>query len=154
MPAIAKLLQSESDLVGRFVALLQQEQDALKAGETAALPELAVKKSELAERLNERGEQRNLLLQSAGLTADGEGMRAWLAQSGDNRLAAQAWEKLLNLAAEARELNRLNGQLITLRLSVTNRALETLTQHPQDATLYGKNGQTSSLTGSKIIDAA
>jgi flagella synthesis protein FlgN len=154
MPAISKLLQSESDLVGRFIALLQQEQDALKVGGTSALPTLAAKKSELAERLNELSEQRNLLLKTAGLTVDGEGMRSWLAQSKDDRFAAAAWEKLLKLAAEAKELNRLNGQLITLRLSATNRALETLTQQPQDAALYGKNGQTSSLTGSKIIDAA
>lgn len=154
MSAISKLLQSESDLVGRFVALLQDEQDALKTGETAPLTKLAARKSELAERLNELGEQRNLLLQAAGLTVDVEGMRSWLAQSSDNRLAAAAWEKLLKLAAEARELNRLNGQLITLRLSATNRALATLIQQPQGAALYGKDGQTSSLTGSKIIDAA
>jgi len=88
------------------------------------------------------------------LTADREGMRIWLAQNDDNRLAASAWEKLLDLASQARELNRLNGQLIALRLGATNRALETLTQQPAHPTLYGKNGQASSLTGSKIIDAA
>lgn len=154
MPALAELLAAEVKLVESFIACLAAEQQALKAGDIEALTAVNTRKPGLAEQLNRLEDERNAFLQEAGLSGDRAGLSAWLARNPHDRTAGQSWERLLNLAAEARDLNNLNGQLIAIRLQTTNQALAALTQQTQRSTLYGPDGQTTLRTGSRIIDAA
>lgn len=152
LEAVAALLHDEVLGVERFVQLLQSEQGMLQAAATDELGLIASEKAALAERLARLGAARNQLLSQAGFGIDREGLNAWAARAGDQ--AAAVCARLLALAADARELNRLNGQLIALRLNNTQAALAALTPEHQRNTLYGRDGQTSARTGYRIIDSA
>lgn len=153
MSQLPALLTNEVELVVRFIDALKSEQQALRAGKVEALQGVAEEKAQLAEQLNAVGALRNQVLAAAGLPADRPGMRAWLARHPKDRKTGEAWTQLVKLAGEAKELTRLNGQLLAIHLQATQQALATLTQQAHGSTLYGPNGQTSQFTGSRIIDA-
>lgn len=151
---IAALLGAEADAVDQFIRVLLAEQDALTRGDVDALAAVTTQKNELAERLNGMDKERNAVIQRAGYSGDRQGMRSWLAANRQDRAAAQAWVRLMKAATEARELNRLNGEIIVMRLQATSQALATLNHQAKRSALYGPDGQTAQLTGSRIIDAA
>lgn len=153
MSQLPTLLSHEVELVVRFIDALKSEQLALRAGKVDELQGVEENKSELAEQLNAVGAQRNEILAAAGLPPDRPGMRAWLVRHPKDRKTGEAWSRLVKLAGEAKELTRLNGQLLAIHLQATQQALATLTQQAQGSTLYGPNGQTSQFTGSRIIDS-
>lgn len=68
--------------------------------------------------------QRNVLLAGQGLAGDRPGVEAWCAGHPEKKVVAAAWAGILELAREAKELNRLNGELIALRMQHNARALE------------------------------
>lgn len=143
------LLEQEIHLVASFVALLTEEQAALKAADTTPLDRLASQKARLAEELNGMDSRRAQWLSTTG----SPDMADWLAHHPDAQISAGHWHRLRTLASEAKALNRLNGQLIQLHLQRTQEALSAL--HPaQSASLYGKNGLSAFSSGSRIIDAA
>lgn len=151
---LAAMLANEADVVERFVQLLQQEQAALKDGQTDALPVLADAKAPLTVELNELAVRRNQFLVSQGLQADKAGVESLLQQHPSSPLAS-GWERMRAAVSAARELNELNGQLINMRLQYTQQALHTLmASQRQTEQFYGKNGQPSQFTGRRIIDAA
>lgn len=154
MPVLADLLTRELELVRAFIASLTQEQEALKRGETDAVAAIALKKNQLIEQLNGVEKDRNTFLQQAGYPGDSNGMKSWLAANGNDRTAAEGWAKLMDLAAQARRINDLNGRLIAMRLQAANQALGILTEQSQRSSLYGRDGFTTPRTGSRIIDAA
>lgn len=154
MGTLAELFLREAGLVEEFIAVLKEEQEALKRGDVSVLAAINARKSSLVAGLNEAEGGRNAILKPAGCSADRAGMRAWLAKNPSDRAAVREWGKLMKLAAEAKEINRLNGQLIALRLQATNQALSALARRSQRSALYGPDGQTAQLTGSRIIDAA
>lgn len=154
MSVLADLLTRELELVRAFIASLTQEQEALKRGETDAVAAIALKKNQLIEQLNAVEKDRNIFLQQTGYPGDPNGMKSWLAANGNDRTAAEGWAKLMDLAAQARRINDLNGRLIAMRLQAANQALGILTEQSQRSSLYGRDGFTTPRTGSRIIDAA
>lgn len=150
---LLQILVDESRSIQRFVDLLNLEQIALKSGETDSLPDFADQKSQLAATLNNLAEQRDVLLSSQGFGADRKGFDAWRAKHSKEQTIADTWSGILKLAMEARELNRLNGELIRLRLSATAKALQALQAGKNSLDLYGPDGQSTS-TGQRRIDHA
>lgn len=154
MTELERLLEDESALLCGFIEILAQEQEALKRGDIDPLPELNARKTELVEKLNGCEAARNQQLAGAGHTPDRSGMNSWLAGLQDHTVTATRWERFLELAAEARRLNDLNGQLIALRLQATSDAISTLTAQARSTSLYGPDGQQTPSTGRRVIDAA
>lgn len=150
MNDIAYLLGQESSALESLIAALQEEQGLLKAGLADALAPVVERKNRHLESLARLGRRRNELLTAAGLAADRAGVADWAAKTGRKDLA----DGFLALADEARELNRLNGQLIALRLQHTQAALETLAPPRPGQGLYGRSGKTSFATGYRLIDSA
>lgn len=154
MTALERLLEDENALLRNFVEVLAQEQEALKLGDIDPLPELNARKAELVAKLDDCEAARNRQLNAAGHAPDRSGMDSWLAGPQANALTAKKWEQFLELAAEARRLNDLNGQLIALRLQATSDAIDTLTARARSTSLYGPDGQQAPSTGRRVIDAA
>ncbi len=154
MPSLAEVIAAEAGVVTAFVALLKEEQEVLTAGNADALPGIAERKTATAQQLTPLAAARNAELSRQGLAADRAGMEAWLASHPGDRTVKQSWEKLQALTAEAKELNRLNGELIRLRMQHNTQLLETLlaATHRQD--LYGADGQAAQATSRRIIDSA
>lgn len=136
-------LNEEEKLIQQFVELLSVEQSALSAGKTDDLSGISERKSGLAVELERLAEVRNNALSAAGLPTDSEGMAAWCAQFPDEQAVTNLWTRILDLAREARELNRLNGDLIQLRMNATASALESLRAGKTSLDLYGPDGQSA-----------
>lgn len=152
--AVAAIIEREIELVSRFVAVLNEEQDALKRGDVAALPELISRKTPLVDQLNAiEGERLGALNLPAATTERGV-MEDWLARNSNDTVAAANWIKLLNFAREAKSLHELNAQLVDMHLRQTSETLSILTYQPEKSVLYGSSGQTMPTTGSRIVDSA
>ena len=146
-------LTVEVEAVLQFVDILKREQAALGQGVTEELPVFAEQKSTLAVRLNNLATQRNAALAAQGLNADRSGVEAWCAKHPNEKNAKAIWDRILLLAGEAKELNRLNGELIQMRMQYNAKALEALMGGNKSLDLYGPDGQSTTPNNSRINDA-
>lgn len=144
------VVATEAATIARFVELLATEQTALTQGNTDDLTRIAAEKEPLVDNLQRLGRRRSDLLAALNLPSDRSGMAAWAAGNPD---ASSAWEETLALAARARDLNRLNGELIQMRLQYNSRVLEILQRNTAALDLYGPDGKTSGPGGRRIDDA-
>lgn len=154
MTPLTGVLTREIDQVSRFVLLLKMEQEVLKSGQPDDLAKINEEKVKLVEQLNQLGTERTQSICELGPVADQASMASWLAQRPQEKQSAVLWDRLIQIAREAKELHDLNGQLTGMHLRRTNDALAVLTERHQEKTLYGSNGQSSHLTGSRIVDSA
>lgn len=152
MSPVAAVIAREIELVSRFVAVLLQEQEILKAGQTMQLPALGDEKNQLTAQINALDAQRAELTGCA--TGDRVAMENWLAAHPGDRDATVNWKNLLKSAGEAKTLHQLNSSLVDLYLRQTTEALAILTQKQEHSTLYGASGQSLPSSGSRIVDSA
>ena len=149
MDQLAFAIGQEEAELKLFIAALEEEQGALKSGNTDLLERIVLNKNKHIEALARLGHRRNALLKAAQFAEDREGLTQWAGACGKNELLAG----FLHFADEAKELNRLNGQLIAIRLTSTQSALAALTPHRAAGQgLYGPRGQTKFSTGYRLID--
>lgn len=137
-----------------FVAALQQEQQALVAGDIDRLVSVVKEKADLATRLNRFAEQRQQLLTAAGLPNDRTGIESWLTDQTLSPSDRSAWKSLFALTSEARTLNESNGKLIAMRMQHNQQALNVLLEAANQATLYGPDGQTKQVGGGRLFGMA
>jgi flagella synthesis protein FlgN len=148
-----KTVAEEAEFIERFVRLLEEEKTLLSEGRTEALAEAIEKKEELAAKLNALSRQRGDYLADHGFSPDRAGVESWSAAHPEQKEAIAAWGRTLLLAAQAKELNRVNGQLIRLRLQHTGEALKVLLREEGRLDLYGPDGRTAGLGDQRINDA-
>jgi flagella synthesis protein FlgN len=154
MTALAGIIAAEADVVSAFVLLLKEEQEALKLGNAELLPEIVERKTATVGKLAPISTARNAALAASGLAADRAGIEAWLLQQPNDKAVRQHWGQLQLLAAEAKELNRVNGELIRLRMHNNAEALEALLAKANRQDLYSADGQATSAAPRRIIDSA
>lgn len=147
-------LSEELAALRGFVAILQQEQQALVAGEIDRLMPLVKEKTDLAARLGQFAELRSRMLAAASLSPDRTGMERWLARLAPADSAHAAWKSLLALTAEAQALNESNGKLIAMRMQHNQQALNVLLAAANQSALYGPDGQTKPAGGGRLFGAA
>ena len=146
-------IAEEVKTVQQFADLLKLEQTSLSAGNTDDLLVFAEQKSQLAIDLGRLAAQRNLSLAAQGFAADRPGVEAWCAKHPSEKTASDTWSRILVLAREARELNRLNGELIQLRMQFNAKALEALQGGKNSLDLYGPDGQATTSGRPRINQA-
>lgn len=149
---LRQAIGAEAKLIEQFVGVLQREQAALSEGAADDLLALTDQKNELARQLNQLSTLRAALLVTCGFSTDRQGVEAWCAQA-DSPEATEVWHAVLALAAEARELNRVNGELIQLRMQFNAQALEALRGAKSSLELYGPDGQSTKSGNRRINDA-
>lgn len=148
-----KIVADEADSIERFVGLLEEEKALLTENRAEALAAVIEQKEELAAKLNTLSRQRGEYLAGNGFSSDRAGMESWLAGHSGQKKAIAAWDRTLSLAAQAKELNRVNGQLIDLRLRHTGEALEVLLRKESRLDLYGPDGRATVPGDQRINDA-
>ncbi|MDR1647189.1 MAG: flagellar protein FlgN [Zoogloeaceae bacterium] len=148
----ARTLAAEILAVQEFVALLKEEKEVLSGSRLEALDRIVAEKSRLAGKLEAIGKQRQAWLLHAGIEEKNDAIEQWLASLGDPRLL-QGWKKLHALAQEAKALNELNGQCITLLAHNNQQLLDTLTGRAGKGIFYGPDGRTSGTGSFRIVDA-
>ena len=147
-------LKHELAALGAFTAVLQQEQQALVAGDIDKLIPIVEEKTGLAANLNRFAEERQRSIIAAGLPNDRKGLEAWLAGQPLTAQDHAEWKKLLALTGEAQALNDSNGKLIAMRIQHNQQALNVLLTAANQTTLYGPDGQTKSSGGGHLFGKA
>jgi flagella synthesis protein FlgN len=153
-PTPSQLLNSEFAALRDFVKILQQEQQALVAGEIDRLMPFVTEKTRLAASLGEFADQRSRLLDAASLPANKQGMEKWLAQLPATDPSRKIWAALVKLSAEAQALNESNGKVIAMLLQHNQQSLNVLLAAANQASLYGPDGQTKPKGGGRLFGAA
>jgi len=153
MSNVVALLNRESELLGEFILLLENEQDALKQGLTGSLPALAEQKKQTIDALNSldtelRQNVWNIATDAKTAVSD------WAISQDERNQASPLWHSLLEKARRAKQLNALNAQLVDMHLRNTRELLSSLIPAADAGPLYGSNGQANGNTGSRIIDSA
>lgn len=139
-------LNAELGAVRAFVALLQQEQNLLTENQTEPLLALAEQKSLQTVHLNQLAESRISLLEQLLPDLSNAAIESWLAANSAKGYAN--WQDIRELAKQARQLNRINGEVIQMKMRHNQQTLVTLTQAVHKADLYGPDGQRSFTPGS------
>lgn len=145
-------LSEEITLLNSLTGLMKQEQGFLVSADTDGLNSLMQQKSLWIEQMAKLAAQRHQALAGAGFAAADSGMQAWLDSSADSAAAA-SWQQLLDLARDAKELNRLNGMLINKQMS-HNQALIDAMRVPAGAAetgFYGPSGQATVTTATRKL---
>jgi flagella synthesis protein FlgN len=150
---LLRAVNAEMEVVQNFVDLLGLEQAALAAGDTDQLPALIEQKNQSATQLGILAKERNGILATQGYAADRAGIEAWCEKHPRQTAVAEAWKKTIALSSEARELNNINGKLITLRMQYNAKALEALRGGSNSLDLYGPDGQSTPVGRMRINDA-
>jgi flagella synthesis protein FlgN len=136
-------LTREYEVTHALLALLRQEQASLVEVDINSVTDLLNEKSLLVAQATDFAVARHHALAAAGFEASETGMQAWIATQEPQSEAAQSWKKLINLAREAKEINRTNGLLINQQLVRNEAALNVLRGGEPNSNVYGPNGQTS-----------
>jgi flagellar biosynthesis protein FlgN len=145
-------LQDETKLIVCLIDLMKQEQQFLVAANTDGLNSLTPLKNDLIEQMAQLSGQRYQHLAAAGAEPSEAGMEAWLARSANAQFNAE-WQNLLGKMREAKELNRVNGMLISKQLT-QNQVLINAMRTPAgaaDNTFYGPSGQATPVSGKRRL---
>lgn len=121
-----------------FIDVLEREQHALQQRDVSLLLALEKEKAQQAQQLSQLTDARNRWLAKLGYAQDRTGMERGLKIF---PAAADAWQKLLQLAETASQLNKINGVLISQRLRYNQQALTVLQAATHGTGLYGSDGQ-------------
>lgn len=139
-------LTAELSALRKFFAVLEQERNLLVENSTEELLAATEQKSALAITLNELTEARRNALSKCGAELTVSGIQAWLeAHSADG---LKIWLEIRALAEQAQQFNSVNGELIQMKLRLTQQTLAALSSAANKANLYGPDGQTSFAPGS------
>ena len=137
-------LGDELALLNSLVELMKQEQQMLVSADTDALAALTPQKDQWIGQLAALSRQRHHNLGAAGFAPREAGMETWLDSCKDAAANAE-WQQVLAKTREAKELNRVNGMLITKHLT-HNQSLINAMRTPaggSDAGVYGPSGQST-----------
>lgn len=145
LTGFAENLAAETEALRQFLEILQAEQEALKLGNIDKLLGLSRRKSEQGVRLSQLSA--NHLLKQHGLESTPEGIKKLIQlEDPDSKYGlVKRWEKLLELAKQARDLNLLNGAMIDAQLKHNQQALAILQEAAKQTSLYGPDGHSLSL---------
>lgn len=151
-PSPFATLSDEITLLNSLIGLMKQEQAFLVSADTDGLNSLMQQKTLWIDDMGKLAARRHQQLAAAGFEAADSGMPAALAGARDGAAAAH-WQQLLDLAREAKELNRLNGMLINKQMS-HNQGLIDAMRVPAgaaDTGFYGPSGQATVATGTRKL---
>lgn len=146
----AASLGEEINAGNTLLQLLKQEQEHLINADLEGLTSTTEEKAKQVARMTELALLRHRTLAAAGFEASEAGMQNWIGNAG--AAAGKHWNELLDIARQAKELNRTNGLLIGQHMARNQNALNVLQGAPQGGSLYGPDGQaTSPSTSRKLV---
>lgn len=136
MTTLLAQLRAEAGCIEEFLAVLDEEAQAMSDSAFDALNAIAGRKTALLDRMAELDQQRESLQAALGFGPGRAGADAAAAAGGAP--TRQAWNELLALAEEARNRNLHNGTLVYAHLDFTQQALHFLQARAQP--FYGPDG--------------
>jgi len=143
--ALEELLNRETGELAQFIALLEQELDAIGGGKAEFVQQCASAKQTMLGRIFATRDAVNALARRASSNPQLKSAEAWLARTSSSRIT-QAFQQLTDHAEYARELNQLAGRLVQVKLRSVNERLDILRPTGWMDAVYYPEG----FTGSKI----
>lgn len=147
----ADRLHDEFTAATQLLELLSEEQSFLIKADVDQLAVLSEEKTRLVAHMSELALRRHTALGAMGLPASEAGMQVWLQDRRASQSAGKTWDELLDTAAKAKELNRVNGLLIGQHLARNQQALNVLQGNQPAGPIYGRNGQTTSTASTRRL---
>lgn len=147
----AESLGEELNAGNTLLQLLKQEQEHLINADLEALTKVTEEKAKVVARMTELAQRRHRALGAGGFDASESGMQEWLNSRAASPAIGKFWKELLDLAQQAKELNRTNGLLIGQHMARNQSALNVLQGNPQGGTMYGPNGQSTTQPSSRRL---
>lgn len=144
-------LEQEQQAATNLLQLLKQEQAVLVNADVDGLIKLTDEKAKLAAQMTQLAKQRHRALAAAGFEATETGMQAWLGSATATTADHKAWTELLAVMQSAKELNRVNGLLISQHMTRNQSALNVLQGNTQGGPIYGPDGQATTKIGSRRL---
>ncbi|MCL2658334.1 MAG: flagellar protein FlgN [Betaproteobacteria bacterium] len=132
--------------LNHFIRLLERERELLNNLDVEALLSLAKEKTTVIHQLQNSENTRALTLARHGIDPSPRGISAFIETQPETTQAL--WQRYLDLAKQAQELNNSNGQLIQHNLHHNQLALNVL-MAVAGPSLYDSEGHTSSRPGGR-----
>ncbi len=136
---ISAMFEHDAALVKELLWLLTREQTDLINADIDAIEALLDEKAELLQTITTSAQARYRLLAKQGFDPSENGMASWVEKRGTPE-QVQAWQEFQQTLTEAKEMNRLNGQLISKHFNRNQQFLQQL-QGGAATGVYGANGQ-------------
>ncbi len=133
----------DAQLMSDLLTVLTREQGHLVKLEVDAVEGILEEKSVLLQGLNLSCRARYEALATKGFDANEAGMEAWVQKQANQDISA-AWANFQNTLNQAKELNRLNGLLISKHFNRNQELLNHLQGNSSDNAVYGRDGQSKS----------
>lgn len=147
-------IRAERAGIQTLVDVLTEERNALREGQLDRLAEFAPRKRELLLHIAHLGEQRNRLLERAGVSADRRGMETWLTMHDAAGAVRADWQTLLQLTQAAHNLNQQNGVFIDAGMRANQQALQALMSAGAAKSTYGPGGRATTPLSSRTLASA
>lgn len=138
----------DAQLGEELLATIRKEQSALVKADINAIERLLDEKSTVLQRMNVAVLNRYEALAVNGFEPNEEGMAEWLKKQAKPALN-QAWVVFKNTLVQAKELNRLNGILISKQFNLNKQLLNHLQGNSAGNDVYSRNGQAKTQSGSR-----
>lgn len=138
----ASTLIDEQQAIKKFIDVLQEEQALLLAHQADTLPALLQTKAEIIAHIAQLTDARYQQLKALTLEDNEKGMHFWIATKGNAQDDA-SYKELLSLANAAKELNRLNGLLISKYMLHNQHILDGVQNVLGSGKFYGPDGQSN-----------
>lgn len=150
---VIQLFHQDAKLLTDLVALLEKEQRTLVDMDIDEMERILDQKSVLIQHITTSSRHRHQALAKAGFDASENGMANWVRV---NAREHAAWETFQANLEKAKELNRVNGQVINQHFKRNQQAVNQLQGNKANASagLYGANGQTSTARHSRAVLSA
>ncbi|MDR1227573.1 MAG: flagellar protein FlgN [Azoarcus sp.] len=148
---LAFLVEAEAGQLREFLDLLERERSLLISGDTDGLLPLTEEKNERYRQLQRLHDDRAMLLARCGFANADAALRAFC---GRLPKVLARWDEALAFAAQAREYNAINGQLIAERMRHNQTALSVLLSAADEAPLYDAGGHSRPTGSGRILGSA
>lgn len=149
--SLAQSLGEELMAANTLLQLLRQEQEHLIDANVDELAKVTEEKVKIVARMSELAQNRHRALATAGFESSEAGMQKWTKSRSALPAATKSWNELLDIAKQAKELNRINGLLLGQHAARNQTALNILQGSPQGGTMYGPDGQSTSQPSSRKL---
>lgn len=137
--------EQDAQLLKELLALLEREQAHLVKADVDAIEAILEEKSILLQRLNIATKSRYSALAAKGYESNENGMAAWIVQQSKQDLGLR-WTLFQKSLVQAKELNRLNGTLISKHFQRNQELLNHLQGNSTTDSVYGSDGQAKTKT--------
>ncbi len=132
--------EEDNRLVCQLIDLLTREQKNLLSNQVSEIEKIVKLKGDLLKQINHVAKNRYAALAERNFEPNENGMLNWIANQ-SNQVTIDNWDSFQGNLIQAKELNRLNGELISRHFNRNQQMLTNLRNAFQPSTTYGKNGQ-------------